>query len=71
MRKSVFRDGNHLQDIRVEEILDFLQVDLGEIFASILLGGVVDEDIKGSVAITRVKPWLEVHIMSDNGPRTA
>lgn len=71
MRKSVFRDGDHLQDVRVKEILDFLQVNLGEIFASILLGGIVDKDIKGSVAITRVKPLLAVHIMSDNGPHTA
>lgn len=58
MRKGVFRNGNHLQDIRLEDVLDFLQVDFGKIFAGILLGGVVDKYIEGPESVRRLIPFL-------------
>lgn len=45
MRKGKFRDSEHLNDIALEGAGNVVEIDLREILAHVLLGGVVDENI--------------------------
>lgn len=47
MRQCEFSHGKHLEDITLKGILDVIEIDLGEILAHDLLGGVVDQHVDG------------------------
>lgn len=49
VRDGVFGDGEHLEDVAAEHALHLLEIDVGELFALDLLGGVVDKAVDSSI----------------------
>jgi hypothetical protein len=64
VRKCIFCDSKHLQDVSSEEVLDLVKVNLRNVFAHILLRGIIDKDIDFLEPVTREKGLKSVTILA-------